>query len=263
MKDERYIDLKGTHNFRDIGGYETIDHHHVVFGKLYRSDDLHELDEADIVKFKSLGIKTIIDYRNEQERNHREDVKMDGVTTYCLDPKADTAALASSSFKGDEQGAMRELTAEKAKYMMIEQNRQFVLSKTSLAAYRKMFDIILDERNCAVVQHCRGGKDRTGFGIALILLSLGVSREDIIKDYMLTNYYKRDKNQKGLQKVLKQTQNEDLVQALRYLKEANEEFILTAFHEIDTLYGSTDRFLRQAILLKEHEIEKLKTLYTK
>lgn len=261
MEDKRYVDLEGTFNFRDIGGYETIDGKHVVYGKLFRSDDLHECTQADIEKIKKLKIKTIIDYRNEHEREKRADVSIDGVTTHYLDPKADTAALASSSFTGDEKKAMKTLTAEKARTMMIEQNRQFVLSSTSKQAYRAMFDICLDEDSIAIDQHCRGGKDRTGFGVALILLLLGVSRIDVMSDYMLTNYYKHDKNERSLKKMMEETNNEDLVQAMRYMKEAQEEFILTALNLIDEMYGDAISFMKKELAITNEEIAKMKDLY--
>lgn len=261
MKDKRYVDLQGTHNFRDIGGYATIDGRSVVYGKLFRSDDLHELTNEDVAYLQSMGLKTIIDYRNEHERLKREDVRISNVKTFYLDPKADTAALASSSFAKDEKQVMKTLTAAQARHMMMEQNRQFVLSDTSKQAYRKMFDIILEERNIAIVQHCRGGKDRTGFGVALILSALGVSREDILQDYMLTNYYKHEKNERSLKKLMEETQNEDLVQAVRYMKEAQEEFLLTALNLMDELYGDAISFMKQELLLKDEEIENLRELY--
>jgi len=37
--------------------------------------------------------------------------------------------------------------------------------------------------------HCAVGKDRTGFAAAIILLALGVSRETVLFDYMLTRHY--------------------------------------------------------------------------
>lgn len=261
MEDKNYVDLQGTHNFRDIGGYPTKDGKRVAYGKLFRSDDLHELTQEDISYLQSMGLKTIIDYRNEHERTKREDVNIPGVTTYYLDPKADTAALASSSFAKDEKKVMKTLTAAQARHMMIEQNRQFVLSDTSKQAYRAMFDVILDENNIAVDQHCRGGKDRTGFGIALILSALGVSKKDILHDYMLTNHYKHEKNERSLKKLMEETQNADLVQAVRYMKEAQEEFLLTALDLIEELYGDTLCFLKQELHLQDEEIEKLKALY--
>ncbi len=35
--------------------------------------------------------------------------------------------------------------------------------------------------------HCSAGKDRTGFGVAMIQAALGVSEQDIFSDYLLTN----------------------------------------------------------------------------
>ena len=35
--------------------------------------------------------------------------------------------------------------------------------------------------------HCSAGKDRTGIAVALVLLALGVPREAVIDDYVLTN----------------------------------------------------------------------------
>ena len=42
-----------------------------------------------------------------------------------------------------------------------------------------------------VLFHCFTGKDRTGIAAMLVLLALGVSREDAIADYMLTNVYRK------------------------------------------------------------------------
>lgn len=38
--------------------------------------------------------------------------------------------------------------------------------------------------------HCLGGKDRTGLTTALLLTALGVEREVVLEDYLLTNDYR-------------------------------------------------------------------------
>jgi hypothetical protein len=43
-----------------------------------------------------------------------------------------------------------------------------------------------------VLFHCTSGKDRTGFGIALVLLAAGCPEEVVIADYELTNQWRRD-----------------------------------------------------------------------
>lgn len=51
---------------------------------------------------------------------------------------------------------------------------------------REIFNILADMSNFPVLICCQLGKDRTGVVIALILLALGVPKEDIIKDYTRT-----------------------------------------------------------------------------
>lgn len=255
------IILEGAYNFRDIGGYKTKDGKSVKFGKIYRSDELSHLTDNDITTIEELGIKTIIDYRNEAERVDNEDCLWSDVKVVYLDPKADTAAMASSeSLKGFDR-YKNKLTASIAKTLMTEQNYQFVLSDSSKEAYRKMFDILLNEEQIPTVQHCRGGKDRTGYGIALILLVLGVSREQVIDDYLLTNECKKEKNEKSLKQVYEQTHDDDLVLALRYLKEAQLEFLLKALDTIDNEFDGIDSYVKKELGLSSNQINKLKDLY--
>lgn len=260
--DTRYVNLQGTYNFRDIGGYKTKDNRRVKQGLLYRSDELCYCTKEDGEVLTELGIKSIIDYRNEKERKGKEDISLEGVEIYYLDPKADAAAIASSD-GGELQKVwqMDTLTAEKAKLLMTKQNEQFVLAESSKKSYRRMLDIILDETKVPMVQHCRGGKDRTGYGAALILLLLGVEEETVLEDYMLTNYYKKEKNEKSLRALMEETGSEDLVLAVRYLKEANREFLLTALALIRSDYGTAEAYARQELSMTTEELEKLRGMY--
>jgi len=260
--DKRYVNLEGAYNFRDIGGYKTKYNLYVKYKKLYRSDELSKITNKDVKVLEQLKLKTIIDFRNEKERRNNLDVEIPAVNVIHLDPIADIAALASCE-SGDKQDIYdsSKMTAELAKFLMTEQNREFVRSNKCKEVYREMFDIILNENNQAIVQHCRGGKDRTGYGIALILLTLGVSQEDVIEDYLLTNYYKKDKNEKSLKELKEKTGNDDFVQAVRYFKEANEGFIKTALEFIDNDYGGIDQYVQNELGLKVQDIEKLKNLY--
>ena len=57
-------------------------------------------------------------------------------------------------------------------------------------AYHELFRL-LEEHRVPLLFHCTCGKDRTGIAAMLVLLALGVSREDAIADYMLTNVYRK------------------------------------------------------------------------
>lgn len=257
----KQIKLEGAFNFRDIGGLTTQDGLKVKEGLLYRSDELSKLTENDVNSLEALNLKTIVDYRGERERIDNENKPINGATVVYLDPKADVAAMASNENINDLYESMESFTAEKAYQLMKEQNRQFVIAESSKEAYRQLLELVLDEKNLPLVQHCRGGKDRTGYGVAIILLLLGVSKEMVLEDYMYTNVCKYEKNEKSLKKVMEDTQNEDLVQALRFMKEANAEFLLLALDEIEENHGGIVNYVVNELNFTQEEINHLKEIY--
>lgn len=70
-------------------------------------------------------------------------------------------------------------------YVYIIQNAQ--------DTYREFFRIVSEERNTPLLFHCSAGKDRTGIAAALLLGALGVDREVIMEDYMLSAEYIKGK----------------------------------------------------------------------
>ncbi|MGM0123381.1 protein-tyrosine phosphatase [Enterococcus sp. AZ194] len=254
------IQLEGAYNFRDFGGYPTRFGKKVIKGKLYRADELSKLTEKDQKQLAELGLTTIIDYRNEKERLNNEDLPIGNARVVYLDPIADIAALASSEDGEDKPVDFDNMTAELAKFLMTEQNREFVRSKRSQEVYKEMLEIYLDDREEGVVQHCRGGKDRTGYGVALIHLLLGVSKEDIMHDYLLTNVYKKEKNERSLKELMEKTNNPDFVQAVRYFKEADASFLLTALEMIEE-YGGIEAYVKNELGMTETQIEQLREKY--
>ncbi len=259
---DRQVKLEKAFNFRDMGGYKTQDGKSVKWGLLYRSDELSKLSEQDIQIVEKLGLKTIVDFRAEFERKDNEDKTIQGATVVYLDPSAMTAAMASSE-AGDMKKMFdpKNLTADIAKNIMINQNAEFVTGEKPKQAYRQLIDLFLDESKIPLVQHCRGGKDRTGYGALLILSLLGVSKEDILEDYLLTNVYKKEKNETSLKEMYEKTKNDDLVLAMRYMKEANLEFINAAYDLIEKDYGDVVSYCKQELNVTDEEIQKLKEIY--
>jgi protein tyrosine/serine phosphatase len=54
-------------------------------------------------------------------------------------------------------------------------------------SWLRLFGILASEDNLPVVLHCTAGKDRTGVSTAFLLSILGVGRDLIEADYLLTN----------------------------------------------------------------------------
>ena len=69
----RLLPLVGAFNFRDLGGYATVDGRHTRWGRVYRSDTLTALSSEDLEILRELGLRTVVDLRtkNETERDGR------------------------------------------------------------------------------------------------------------------------------------------------------------------------------------------------
>ena len=65
-------------------------------------------------------------------------------------------------------------------------NRTLVKSKHANSVYHDLVKTALDPQMVPMIQHCTAGKDRVGVGSATLLLALGVPRETIIADYLLS-----------------------------------------------------------------------------
>ena len=179
----RHVPIEGTLNFRDLGGYIASDGRVVAPGLVYRSDDFSKLTDAGRQALSHLGVSAVHDMRADREVTTAPNLLPVGVD-WVRSP-INTA--------GTQQGSMLELIAAG------------VIQPMSIDELGSMYCEMLDDyapQMLAVVEgvatadhrpvvfHCTAGKDRTGVAAALILDALGVSREDIIYDYHLTDTYR-------------------------------------------------------------------------
>lgn len=195
------IKLTGTFNTRDLGGYLTESGKMIKKRRLIRSDDLFKLTSKDISILSNVyHLNTIIDFRNSNERRKRPDKIIPGAKYYVLTPDDETAVIASSSLNDDRKKIDRLLKLNREGKLKIDKNGlkngmiNFVKEKRSQRLYRKMLDLCIARNDAVVLEHCRGGKDRTGYGTALILLALGVDQEIVVQDYLMTAHYNKEMN---------------------------------------------------------------------
>lgn len=170
---ERAVAFANVFNFRDLGGYRTADGATVRWHQLYRADDLSFLGEDDYEQFRSLGIKTVVDLRrpNEIEELGRAP-EMAGVAyhhVHLVHPKWQPRPF--------------ENTAERTEYVIERYNE---MADVSADGFGQALRLIADPERAPLVFHCIAGKDRTGILAALTLCLLGVSDDDVIDDYHLS-----------------------------------------------------------------------------
>jgi protein-tyrosine phosphatase len=253
---ERCIAMEGAHNFRDMGGYHTETGAKVRWGALYRSGKLSELSLRDIILMDQLGLSLIYDFRHDDERERAP-------SRYCSG-NTETIHLAITPGSGEsffDRVVSGNADAEQMAKFMTELNVDLAMNQT--AQYQQMFAGLLLDSTDAVLIHCAAGKDRTGFGSALILAALGVSRSTVLIDYMLSNKYLpvEDEISKMLDTYADYFPSNIDRAHLRPMFAVRPEYIDAAFNALDEAYGSTEAYLQQALGLSKADIERLKLKY--
>ncbi|WP_025873722.1 tyrosine-protein phosphatase [Enterococcus crotali] len=269
---QRTLPVDGMNNFRDMGGYETDSGKTVKWGMLYRSDHIHNAKESGIRYLQKLNIKTIIDYRSDEEIEKYPNKKItDEVNTFQLDPNAHAAELSAqftSSKDNEDSSLINKIIEQKengqlvSRYdIVMEQYKNFVNKEKSKEAFSSLLKITADPKTPAMVQHCRGGKDRTGFGAMLVLGVLGVAKEDLIADYMLTYTNRVERNQVKMTAYKKLTSDPDVLNYLYSLIETRAEFIEESINEIEKSYGTIRDYAVAELGLTNEMIESMKDQY--
>jgi protein-tyrosine phosphatase len=253
---ERQLPLEGTPNFRDLGGYEAFDGRRLKWGQLYRSGKLSELTDTDLQRLKRLGLTLVCDFRHvlEQELEPSRLHENHSATRASLPV---TPGSLNNFIESLHKGVIH---PDDSAQLMQTINREFVSHQ--LPQYAEMFRLLLLEDQPVLI-HCASGKDRTGFGAALILDVLGVENETIIEDYLLTNKYLAiDTEVERLSKEFRDQTGQPLsAEALRPLLEVRPEYLAACFEEIRTRYASKEHFFEIALDLDEKKLALLRERY--
>ena len=175
----RVLPLQGGLNLRDMGGYSTGDGRRVKTGMLYRSGRMSSLTDADEAHLAGLGIRSVCDLRNTDERSRHP-------TRWCAAGATELWARDYEDYSGQLDKLMRkdDATVDEAHNAMVTLYRELPIHHAQ--SYRWMF-ARLAAAEVPLLFNCTAGKDRTGVGAALLLHALGVPHEQIVEDYAATN----------------------------------------------------------------------------
>jgi protein-tyrosine phosphatase len=181
MSAVRMLALEGVHNFRDFGDWRTLNGGRVTPGKLFRSGHLSRSTQKDLSRINALGIKTLADLRQPTERQREPN-------TLPADPPPTILQTRQGGYdEAPHLQFLREgnLSKKSVHDYMLSAYQRIPLEPHHQHIFAQVFTQM--QAGEPVLIHCAAGKDRTGILAALILTSLGVDREQVFEDYMLTN----------------------------------------------------------------------------
>ena len=150
----RNIDIPGVKNVRDIGGYKTylINNGIIKQGLFYRSGQLNDITKEGKEIIKNLGIKVEIDLRE----------KLKNTGPYIENVEYHPIPI--------------DLGNHEERFEKLEEQ------------YYKVFSLISNVDNKPIILHCLAGADRTGIMSFALLTLLGCDYDDILRDYLFTNF---------------------------------------------------------------------------
>jgi len=258
----RHIELDGQPNFRDLGGYKTVDGKTVKWDQVYRSGELPRLTDTDIMKLDSLEIKTVVSFLTQPEIDARgEDRLPEGVKEISIpiDTEEGTRGLAKEISVARQTSDFSNVPVE------INPEIHRLLINIANIEYAQLLRKVLVSSNRPMVFHCSHGIHRTGTGAAILLSLLGVPWETIREDYLLSNLYRKEEVEHKLEQLRKlaaknQGITPDEVDMTNtnafYILEA--EYIDAALDEAIKKYGSLENYIKEGSGITNEEIQKLK-----
>lgn len=238
----RVLVIKGGYNFRDLGGLSTKDGKIIKKDLLFRTDELCNLQSEDLDLLARLDVKTIVDFRTDQERAQ----SIDKVPVTCK------KQIHLDILAANMNALMAEFQKEGANYKQLLLNfyTDLVLSENAITEYSKFFDILQNADNTSIIYHCTAGKDRTGVATMLILSALNVDYKQIEDDYLLSNQFLKKKYETYI--------NQNPALADLFLVRA--EYLENAINAINVKYDSVQNYLKTVLKV---DLDLMRNIYTK
>lgn len=251
--------LEKLDNFRDLGGLMTRDGRTVAFGRLLRSGELSKVTEGDIkVLTEELHLSNIVDLRTVNEKKSSPDAEIPGINYIALD-------FFEGEKEGQANGSEEQLkqmqNVEQIYLMMKGLYSSFITSKNVRGKLYDFLQILLNTPKGSTIFHCFAGKDRTGISAAVILTVLGVSKEDIMEDYLKTNILRQNVNEEILAQLRASDVPKEMEEAVNAALCVEQEYLEICYEMAEKEYGSFEKYISEGIGLKEGEWNTLRSMY--
>ncbi|GAA4740839.1 tyrosine-protein phosphatase [Gordonia alkaliphila] len=204
------VNLGGVYNARTFGSYTNTDGQ-ALTDRVIRSGDLQNLNNAGLAELQRRDVTTIVDLRTSFERQLKPNRPVPGAKVVVADVMALAPLAGSADFPG--------------------MYRTFVDNPGAREAYRTMLLQVATtvERGDSVLIQCSAGRDRTGWGSAVLLKIAGADMKTIEADFTANN------------------------------TGADVAWLRGAFAHVDRIYGGFDGYLRKGLRLSTAEIESIRT----
>lgn len=250
------VTIAGAGNFRSLGGLLTRDGRRIREHFLMRSDRLCHLTAEGWEQLAATGLTTVCDLRSREEcAQHPNCVP----ATLGID---ELACEVRNELRGDRRllgMIIDQPTALGAEALMIEIYRR--LPQLMAPVLGRIGERLLNG-GAPMLIHCTAGKDRTGFAVAMLLHALGVSQDEIERDYLASRAWTNVAiHRVSIAKGLSTTVPADALDAVvDPLLDVREAYLHAAMAKVVEDFGSLERYFDIAAGLNASKREQLRDL---
>lgn len=243
------IAVRDVPNLRDLGGWTTTEGRTVRYGVVYRSTDLSRIRPTSL---SALDLRTVVDLRTAAERGSAPDRTVEGATEVVADVLADSQQALPANIPqllADPQALAAALSSAgpngvSVADMISETYRDLVRLDSARAGYRELLQLLSEDSASPLLFHCTTGKDRTGWGAAVLLLLFGVAEDDVEREYLLTNTQLLPTFEPLLRPFAESGGDRKLLEAVLGV---DPRYLHAALDEMRTLYGSVENYVAEGL----------------
>ena len=257
------LSYEKLNNTRDLGGMASAFGGKILPGRLIRSGRLFSASESDKERLAQT-VDLIIDFRSAQELREGPDPEIPGAEHIHI-PAFRERQTGVSREEETEREAMRMVFEDPDASMRLMKKvyGDFVADEYVVSQYRRFAGLLLEGRERAILWHCTAGKDRAGFAAVIAQALLGVDREAIMEDYLLTNDNIKDEVEGLVAMVARDSPapSARAEKAARLFFSAQEDYLHAVYEKADELYGGFEGFLSLGLGVTDAQREQLREMY--
>jgi protein-tyrosine phosphatase len=244
------------HNFRDIGGCETLDGRRLRTGVLFRCAELHRASARDLAQLRELGIKLICDLRSPDESERKQPRKWWSPAPRLINVPLHDPAI--------HDGQRRKIlgflwgTAGVARFQAFCRLYYQHLAFERAARIGEVLTLLASAENQPALIHCAAGKDRTGVIAAFVQLLLGVPFATVRTEYLRTNEDIGPRLERLLATLRLTKLSPPLSARMRLIMTTHPEYLVEIHERIVATHGSFEQYVGQECRLNRETIEQLR-----
>lgn len=231
----RIIEMDNVKNFRDIGGYFTVDNRQVRWGEIYRSGDLSNGTLYDQEKIRRLNIKMVIDFRSEKTARKYP---------LLLHPSIQKVSLPLTPMDADKLDELiQKGDFDRSDAIRYVQESYVDIVENHKEEFGELFDLLTNNSNYPLLLSESLGKDGVGLATYFILYVLGVPHAVLDEDYMLSNR----EIDPAKSRIDARNLPESLQEAITAMLSVNPAYLNYVIDHIKNKYGSVDNYIEKEL----------------